>query len=366
MGLNRKNVIIAIDDDPLILNSLASVLKEEYSVRLFTSGRAALDFLDEHEADLILLDNRMPGMTGFEVLEELQYDLSLREIPVIFLTGSDDGDSEADALERGAVDYITKPIRPRLLHTRVRLQIELQGHRKNLEALIEKRTKSLAEAYDKLKVREDVTLRMLAKATDLRDHYTGGHIERTTEFVRVIVKDILDHPCPGYTLSLTEADDIIRSSKLHDLGKIAMPDRILLKPGRLTPEEYALNQQHPAYGEEFLNDFIREMDDSFLSTARDIAYSHHEKWDGTGYPQGQKGEDIPLSGRIVALADVYDALVSVRPYKKNLSHEESVKIILEGAGTQFDPYLTEIFGRHAEEFRRIALEIGTAGEPNEA
>jgi len=358
MVWKTKPIIIAIDDDPIILNSLTSVLKDEFGVRPFTSGRMALDFLAGQTADLILLDYRMPDMTGFEVLKVLQGDPHTRDIPVIFLTGSNDSESEADALEHGAVDYITKPIRPRLLHTRVRLQLELQRHRKNLEALVEERTKSLAEAYDKLKVREDVTLCMLAKATDLRDHYTGGHIERTTEFVRVIVEDILDYPCPGYNISRTDADDMIRSSKLHDLGKIALPDHVLLKPGRLTQDEFEIIKKHPISGERFLSEFIHEMDDSFLTMARDIAYSHHEKWDGTGYPQGLKGEDIPLSGRISAIADVYDALTSVRPYKKHLSHEESVKIILEGSGTQFDPYLVEIFERHAEEFRQIAEQIG--------
>jgi len=360
MAQNLKPVVIAIDDDPFTLNSLSSVLKEEYGVRLFTSGKMALGFLSEQKADLILLDYMMPEMTGFEVLEALKESPGLREIPVIFLTGANDSESEADALEHGASDYITKPIRPRLLLTRVRLQMELQNHRKNLEALVRERTKSLKDAYEKLKIREDVTLSMLAKATDLRDHDTGGHIERTTEFVRVIVEDIFSNPRPGYEISRTEADDIIRSSKLHDLGKIAMPDYILLKPGYLTPEEFEVVKKHPASGERFLSDFMHTMDDSFLAMARDIAHSHHEKWDGTGYPQGLSGEDIPLSGRIAAIADVYDALTSMRPYKEPFSHDKSVKIILDGSGTQFDPYLTEIFGRHADRFRQIAEQIGAA------
>jgi len=355
---NQRPIIVAIDDDPFILNSLTSVLKEEYGVRLFTSGRMALDFLDTQIADLILLDYRMPDMTGFEVLKALRDNPHTQEIPVIFLTGSNNSESEADALELGAADYIIKPIRPRLLLTRVRLQLELQKHRKNLEALVKDRTKSLNAAYDKLKAREEVTLNMLAKATDLRDHDTGGHIERTTEFVRVFVDDILENPRPGYNLSRTEADDIIRSSKLHDLGKIALPDHVLLKPGRLTRKEFDIIKKHPISGEQFLSDFISETDDSFLTTARDIAYSHHEKWDGTGYPLGLKGESIPLSSRIVAIADVYDALTSVRPYKDPITHEESVKIILDGSGTQFDPYLTEIFGRHTDEFRLIAKHVG--------
>jgi len=358
---NLKPIIIAIDDDPTILNALISILKKEYSVRPFTSGRMALDFLAEQTADLILLDYKMPDMSGFEVLKQLQDNPNTHDIPIIFLTGANDSENEADALEHGAADYITKPIRPRLLHTRVRVQLELQRHRKNLEELVEERTRSLNAAFDKLKVREEATVNMLAKATDMRDHDTGGHIERTTEFVRIIVDDIRNSPYPGYIISPTEADDIIRSSKLHDLGKIAMPDHVLLKPGRLTQEEFDIVKKHPIDGEQFLSDFIRETDDSFLATARDIAYSHHEKWDGTGYPLGLKGKDIPLSGRITAIADVYDALTNSRPYKKPISHEESVKIILEGSGAQFDPYLTEIFGRHADEFRRIAEQTGSLG-----
>jgi len=351
-------VIIAIDDDPIILNSLVSMLKVEYSIRPFTSGRMALDFLTRQTADLILLDYQMPEMTGFEVLKALQGDSRTCEIPIIFLTGSINSESEVEVLELGAVDYITKPIRPRLLQIRVRLQLELQRHRKQLEALVEERTKSLNAAYNKLKAREDITLSMLAKATDLRDHDTGGHIERTTEFVRIITEDVLDHPHPGYHITRTVADDIVRSSKLHDLGKIAMPDDVLLKPARLTPNEFEVVKKHPLDGEQFLSGFVRKMDDSFLDTARDIAYAHHEKWDGSGYPLGLKGEEIPLSARIVAIADVYDALTSVRPYKNSFSHEESVNIILQNSGTHFDPYLVQIFERHADEFWKIVKHVG--------
>lgn len=362
MNKNTKPVIAAIDDDPVILNSLVTILKTEYGVRPFTSGKMALDFLAGQAIDLILLDYKMPDMTGFEVLKALQNNPLTHDIPVIFLTGSIDSDSEVEALEHGAVDYITKPIRPRLLLTRVRLQLELQNHRKHLTALVEERTQNLNAAYSKLKAREDVTLSMLAKATDLRDHDTGGHIERTTEFVRVIVDEILRNPCPGYDISRFEADDIVRSAKLHDLGKIAMPDNLLLKPGRLTEEEFKIVKEHPANGEQFLSDFVRRMEDSFLDTARDIAHSHHERWDGGGYPMSLRGENIPLSGRIVAIADVYDALTSDRPYKKAFSHEESVRIIMESSGTQFDPYLIRIFEQHKDVFYQISERIGTDTE----
>lgn len=360
MNQNIKPVIMAIDDEPVVLNTLASVLRAEYGVRPFASGKAALHYLMDQMADLILLDYQMPDMTGFEVLKALQDGPHTKDTPVIFVTGSADSESEVAALELGAVDYITKPIRARLLLTRVRLQLELQKYRKHLEALVAERTQSLHAAYDKLKVREEVTLNMLAKATDLRDHDTGGHIERTTEFVRIIVEDILHNPRPGYCLSQAEADDIIRSSKLHDLGKIAMPDYVLLKPGRLTEDEFNVVKRHPTDGEQFLSDFVNKMEDSFLDTARDIAYAHHERWDGTGYPLGLRGEAIPLSGRIAAIADVYDAITSARPYKQAFSHEESVENILKNSGTQFDPYLVQIFQRHADEFRLIKERVGTS------
>lgn len=358
MTQESKPVIMAIDDDPVVLTSLTTMLRTEYGVRPFVSGRTALDYLTRETATLILLDYQMPDMTGFEVLEQLHSNPQTQEIPVIFLTGSSDSDSEIMALEHGAVDYITKPVRPRLLLTRLRLQLELQKHRKHLEALVEERTKGLKAAYVKLKAREEITLNMLAKATDMRDHDTGGHIERTTEFVRVMVEEILNNPRPGYQLTRTEADDIIRSSKLHDLGKIAIPDHVLLKPGKLTAEEFDIVKKHPVTGEEFLSDFVHKMEDSFLDTARDISYAHHEKWDGTGYPQGLKGEEIPLPARIVAIADVYDALTTARPYKLAFSHDESVQIILSNGGTHFDPYLTQIFGRYSEEFRQISNRIG--------
>lgn len=346
---DSKPIIMAIDDDSIILNSVTSTLKADYSVRPFISGETALKYLSAHSADLILLDYQMPGLTGFDVLLELQASERTADIPVIFLTGAISGEIEAEVLEQGAVDYILKPIKPSSLMIRVRLQLELQNHRKHLEALVAEKTRHLNEAYNKLKTREDITLNLLARVTDMRDHDTGDHIERTTEVVRILVEDLLQGPVPGYKFSLEEAKDIIKSAKLHDLGKIAMPDHILLKRNRLTDEEFKIIMTHPTKGEELLSEFIRQMDDSFLNMARDIAYCHHEKWDGSGYPQGLKGMEIPLAARIVAIADVYDALTSARPYKIAFSHEKSVDIIRDNAGTHFDPYLVSVFERHTKD-----------------
>lgn len=349
-----KPVLLAIDDDAIILNTVISTLKAEFSVRPFTSGETALKYLADHSADMILLDNKMPGMSGLEVLKRLQADVRTATIPTIFLTGSVDGESEVEALELGAIDYIYKPVKPKALLTRVRLQLELQNHRKHMEALVEEKTRDLNRAYRKLQLREDITLNILARATDLRDHETGGHIERTTEFVRIMTEELLARSRePGYALSHFQADDIIKSAKLHDLGKIAIPDHILLKPGSLTAEEFETIKMHPAHGEKLLTDFIQQMEDPFLITARDIAYAHHERWDGSGYPLGLKAYDIPLSARIVAIADVYDALTSVRPYKKACSHQQALEIILESSGRHFDPYLVEIFKCHEQEISQM-------------
>ncbi len=349
MNSNGKAVILAVDDDPVILNTVVSTLKADYSVRPFTSGATALNYLTGQTADLILLDYQMPGLNGFDVLQRLQNNEVTRPIPIIFLTGSVDSNSEVEALELGAVDYIQKPVKPRALLTRVRLQLELQSHRRHLEALVAEKTSSLNDAYRKLKIREDVTLNLLARVTDMRDHDTGNHIERTTEYVRIMVTDLLLNPKPGYILSKTQGEYIIKSAKLHDLGKIAMPDHVLLKPGRLTDEEFETIKKHPVHAEKLLTGFIQGTEDAFLNTARDIAHSHHERWDGTGYPRGLKGEEIPLVARIVAIADVYDALISPRPYKKAFSHTKAMGIIQESSGSHFDPYLVSVFSCHADE-----------------
>lgn len=352
---NNKPVILAVDDDAIILNTVLSTLRENYKVIPFTSGINALRYLESHTADLILLDYYMPEMTGFEVLQKIIENPDTREIPVIFLTGSIDGDGEASVLQSGAVDYILKPVKPQTLITRVKIQLELQQHRKNLEDLVAEKTKFLNIAYNKLKMREEITVNLLARATDLRDSETGRHIERTTEFVRIIVTDLVKNHPEGYRLSAEEAEEIIKSAKLHDLGKIAIPDKILLKEGRLTDEEFAVIKTHPVHGEHLFKDYVDIIDnDLFLKTARDIAHLHHEKWNGAGYPLGLSGEEIPLSARIVAIADVYDALVSERPYKKAFTHEKAVEIIREDAGKHFDPYLVEVFLRHSDDFAGVA------------
>jgi putative two-component system response regulator len=356
IGGTNKPVILTVDDDPIILNAVLEVLKQDYAVRPFTSGKAALSYLENNTADLILLDHNMPNMTGLEVLQVLQDNAETRDIPVIFLTGSVDSEDEVRALEIGAMDYLLKPFKPGSLLTRVRLQLELYRHRHRLEELVEVQTEELRKANQKLEQRDKITLDLLAKASDMRDHETGAHIERVVLFTKVIVNDLFVNPHEGYEITNQYGQDIIDAVKLHDLGKLAMPDNVLLKPGKLTEEEFRIIKTHPIYGSNMLNQAIEKMgEDSLLWTAFEIVYGHHEKWDGSGYPNSVKGDKIPLSARIAAVADVFDALTSSRPYKRAWSPTEAFDLIYTDAGRHFDPYLTEIVKRHEDEFVQIVI-----------
>jgi putative two-component system response regulator len=353
--MSVKHTILIVDDDAVGLNTVMSIVGQRWKCIPVSSGAAALKFLEKHTADLILLDYNMPCMNGLDVLNALRENEKTVDIPVIFVTGLDDEDGEVKALREGASDYILKPIRPTVLVTRVKNQLELSEHRRSLQKLVDEKTEDLEKANILLNKREDSTLNLLARVTDMRDENTGTHILRTTEYTRVVVNAILDNPKPGYTLTKEQAESIIKCAKLHDLGKIGIPDAILLKPGKLTAEEFEVIKMHPIYGEKFFSEFINtDQDDPFLATAREITYSHHEKWNGTGYPLKLKEDQIPLSGRIVALADVYDALTSERPYKKAFTHEIAKDIITEDSGKHFDPYIVEIFLQKEPEFIEIS------------
>ena len=360
MSEDNRKTILAIDDDPIVLNQIVSILKNEYTIRPITSGEAALKYLESHEVNLILLDCNMPGgMSGFDVLAKLQEIPEYKSIPVIFLTGSVDGDDEVVALTSGAMDYLLKPIKEKSLAKRVALQLELQEYRSELEQLVAERTEDLIRANLKLIEREKITLDLLAQAGELRDHDTGEHIARTTNYVRIIAEDLVNTPKEGYELTRQKMLDIVEAAKLHDIGKVAMPDGVLLKPGKLTPEEFAVIKTHPIHGANLLNEAVKKLgDDDLLQEARNIAYGHHEKWNGQGYPRGLAGEDIPLSARISAVADVFDALTSERPYKPAFSNEEAFGILYKDSGSHFDPYLIEVLKRHEKDFENIRAGIG--------
>jgi putative two-component system response regulator len=340
--------VLVVDDNATNLKLLQEILKSRYKVYPAPSGERALAFLEKTIPGLILLDVEMPGISGYDVIAKLKQDERWQEIPVIFLTAQEGRAGEEHAFLMGAVDYILKPISAGVVLKRVQLHIELQNYRKNLELLVEAKTNQVLKS-------QDTILDILANVTAYRDNETGGHIRRTTVYTELIVETLFRKGHHEYRMNRNYADNIIKSAKLHDIGKVAISDSILLKPARLTPEEFAQIKKHPTLGARMIDNAMRQLgdDSTFLLVAKEIIYAHHEWWNGKGYPQALAGEDIPLSGRIMAIADVYDALISDRPYKKAFSHEESIKMIWEEAGTHFDPFLMDLVNEELKKFKDV-------------
>jgi putative two-component system response regulator len=326
-------------------------LSKNYEVYTAPSAAKLFDLLNDIDPAMILLDIEMPEMNGYEAMKILKAKENTKDIPVIFLTGKTDTENELEGLDLGAIDYITKPFQPALLLKRIEVHLlveaqkktletqrkELKNFNDNLQKMVDEKTKTVLEL-------QDAILKTVADLVESRDDITGGHIERTRRGVGLLVEGLRDHPVYGREVALWDIKLLLQSSQLHDVGKIAISDSILQKPGRLTNEEFEEMKKHAAFGVQIIKRIEASTSASdFLKYAEIFAGTHHEKWDGSGYPNGLAREAIPLQGRIMALADVYDALVSERPYKKAFSHAEAVKIIQEGKGTQFDPVLTDIF-----------------------
>jgi putative two-component system response regulator len=308
---------------------------------------------------VILLDIMMPDMDGYEVCRQLKAVASTQHIPVIFLTAMADAEDEAQGLSLGAVDYITKPINPELVRARVRNHLELKQYRDSLEELVKERTREL-------QLTQAVMIESLATLAEYRDPETGGHIKRTQNYVKALAVHLKDHPRFRDLLDEEAIELLYLSAPLHDVGKVGVRDSILLKPGRLDDEEFELMKQHTLFGEEALRLTEQKLGRStFLRHAREVAGSHQEKWDGSGYPRGLKGDAIPLSGRLMALADVYDALISKRVYKPPMPHDEAVRIILDGKGRHFDPDVVDAFTELQAVFRNIALTYADFDEERE-
>ncbi|MDR0325957.1 MAG: response regulator [Oscillospiraceae bacterium] len=346
-----KPTVIVVDDEATNLSFLKEILQDEFNVRLSPSGERALAFMEKSAPDLLLLDIEMPGMNGYDVIRAVKKREEWREIPILILTGQEDREGEEIAFNLGAVDYIRKPISAGVVKARVRLHMELENHRKNLEGLVETRTEQLEKM-------QDAILNILANMTSFRDNETGAHIKRTTIYAKVLIENLMKKRHQHYQVDPKYADSVVKSAKLHDIGKVAIPDSILFKPAKLTVEEFEVIKKHSVYGAFILDSAIDELggDTSlFLNVAREIIIGHHEKWNGSGYPAGIKGDSIPISARIMAIADVYDALISERPYKKPFTHEVAMNIILKDAGTHFDPTLVELSLDVMESFRDIAL-----------
>jgi len=351
MEIDNK-LIMLVDDNLANLKIGNNILEEKYTVATASSAAKMFKLLENNTPALILLDIDMPEMNGFEAIKILKSKPETKNIPVIFLTAKTESDNELEGLSLGAIDYITKPFNPALLlkHIEVHLLVEaqrkeLQCFNENLQKMVEEKTQDILELHN-------ILLKVIAELVECRDNVTGGHIERTQKGVRILLEELEKNGVYQEETKNWDANLLLQSCQLHDVGKISIDDNILKKPGKLSNEEFEEMKKHTVFGEQVIERIeTLTKESNFLIYAKIFAASHHEKWDGTGYPRGLKGNDIPLLGRIMAIADVYDALISVRPYKEALTHEEAVRIIVEGSGTQFDPTLVELFVENSERFK---------------
>ena len=353
----EKPTVLVVDDAPDSLVLMSALLKAQYKVKVANSGEKALKIaLSGRPPDLILLDIVMPGMTGYEVCARLTADPATCNIPIIFLTTKAEVEAERAGLEIGAVDYITKPVSPPIVLARVKNHLALKAHADFLRSKSEFLESEVARRTREVAAIQDVTILIMASMAETRDSETGNHIRRTQFYVKVLAERLCQHPRFAATLTPNYINLLFKSAPLHDIGKVGIPDRILLKPGGLTREEFEIMKTHTTLG----RDAIQAAEDrlgmrvEFLTLAKEIAYCHHEKWDGSGYSEGRAGNDIPLSARMMAVADVYDALISRRVYKEPFPHAKAVEIIAAGRGKHFDPVILDAFLALQDEFRAIA------------
>ena len=356
---SQKPTILVVDDTPDNLDLMGDLLMDDYRVKVANSGKKALEIIQSASPpDLVLLDIMMPEMDGYEVCTILKSSEETKNIPVIFLTAKTNTIDEQKGFEIGAVDYITKPISPAIVMARVKTHLDLYYKNVYLEKLVTQRTHEIAAI-------QDVTIHAMASLAETRDNETGNHIRRTQNYVKLLAQHLQFHPNYTHFLNMDGViETLFKSAPLHDIGKVGIPDAILLKPGRFEPSEFEIMKSHPELGQNTILQAESELgiDVPFLQYAKEIAYGHHEKWDGSGYPQGLSGEDIPISARLMAVADVYDALISRRVYKEGMPHEQAVQIILDGKGTHFDPHIIEAFVVLHETFKEIASNFSDSND----
>ncbi|MCL2214778.1 MAG: response regulator [Treponema sp.] len=347
--LEKMPTVLVVDDKEEIVMILEEILRNDYQIVTASNGKEALDKLQstEHLPMIILLDVMMPCMDGRQLFEILRTHNIYKRIPVVFITA--ENDTENELLAAGAVDFINKtPLKPEIVKLRVNNQIKLKKYSDSLEEMVEEKT---AEATKTL----ENALQGLANVIEHRDLESGEHVKRTQLFVRALVDYLIESDSVyAEELKRLQPDIIMKSMALHDVGKIAIPDRILLKPGKLDPDEYEIMKTHTTRGKEIIGELGDVNTSLYLRHCENICCGHHERWDGKGYPNQLKGEEIPLAARLASLADVYDALVCARVYKAAFSYEKAIEIINEGRGTQFDPVITDAVIKIQDRFREIS------------
>jgi putative two-component system response regulator len=344
----ERKLVMLVDDDPVNLLTGKKVLSERYQTLTLPSAAAMFNMLPRYRPEIILLDVNMPDMDGFDSIKRLKEDPSARGIPVIFLTAKTDPESELMGLELGALDYITKPFSPPLLLKRVESHLKLVDYQRRLEEMVEEKTRDIMDLQLN-------TLDVLAELAEQRDTSTGSHIRRSERCFEVLLDAMTASGDFAAEMETWDVPALLRGVKLHDIGKIAITDAILKKPGKLTPEEFEVMKTHVVFGVKFIEKLERNSRDAlFLQYAKTLAAHHHEKWDGSGYPDGIAGEAIPLLGRIMAVVDVYEALTGARPYKEAFDHDTAARIVVEGRGTYFDPLLVDLFVSCSGRMRGIA------------
>jgi len=358
--------IIFVDDNLSNLAQGRNILKTFYEVYPAPSAAKLFEILENVLPDMILLDIEMPEMNGYETIKKLKDDPRFAEIPVIFLTARIGENDQLEGLDMGAADYIFKPFSAPLLLKRIANQLlivqqrnDLLASRAALQDYVDNLEKKIRDKTMEILRLQNAVLAAVTDMVEFRDKFTGGHVTRTALFLKTLVNELIRTGVYKEEIAEWDRDFLLPSAQLHDVGKIAISDTILNKPGKLTPEELEIMKSHVSVGVDAIEKIMANATDhAFLRHALAIVGTHHEKWDGSGYPVRIRGKDIPLEGRLMAIADVYDALISVRPYKPALSHEESCRIIEEGAGTHFDPALVDIFCQVSDEFAQIVRETG--------
>lgn len=343
-GVEKMKTIFAVDDSDVNLTLVEEALENDFIVHTMPSAERLFSFLHRLTPDIILLDVEMPGMSGFETVRQLKGDERYAHIPVIFLTVHNEPDIEAEGLALGAADYILKPFSKVVLQRRIQMHIGVDN--------------IVREQTSRLRRLQNGIVFVLADIVENRDRITGGHIERTTNYLKILMEAMINDKVYYKDLRKWDFELTASSARLHDVGKITISDTILNKPARLTDEEYELIKNHVTEGERIITEMIAHTgEEAFLHHAMMFAGMHHEHWDGSGYPRKLKNVDIPLEGRIMAVADVYDALVSERPYKKPFTHEEAVSIIMADTGRHFDPQIVDVFGKVHEQFKMVPKRV---------